>query len=158
MGERMVRAQLPGDMDAIMHIWFDSNVDAHGFIPREYWESHLSEVREAILGAEVFVFEGHGRILGFVGLIDDCVAGLFVGRGSRGQGVGSQLIEHAKGLHDSLRLEVYRENGSALRFYQRHGFAIEGEQLDPSSGREEFLMRWPGKTDPQLPKASGKEN
>jgi ribosomal protein S18 acetylase RimI-like enzyme len=57
--------------------------------------------------------------------------GMGVHRDFRGQGIGTQLLAQAmqksreKGL-ERIELEVYGSNESAIRFYERAGFVVEG--------------------------------
>jgi len=46
-----------------MKIWFDTNISTHAFIPVSYWEKKFQEVKEAILDAEVYVYEKGDRLL-----------------------------------------------------------------------------------------------
>ncbi len=61
-----------------MKLWLSGNVDAHPFIPKEYWESNYSMVEEQILQAEVFLCEADGKIQGFIGIVGNYIAGIFV--------------------------------------------------------------------------------
>ena len=57
--------------------------------------------------------------------------GMGVHQDFRGQGIGTQLLAQAmeksreKGL-ERIELEVYGSNESAIRFYERAGFVVEG--------------------------------
>lgn len=48
------------DIDAVMHIWLSSNLEAHSFIPAEYWRKNTAAVRAMIPDAEVTVCEENG--------------------------------------------------------------------------------------------------
>lgn len=63
----------------------------------------------------------------------------------RGRGVGEQmlsLVEHIARARGAckLTLEVLSGNQSALRLYERVGFAAY--QLDPEMGQAQFLQKW----------------
>ena len=94
--------------------------------------------------AEVWVFETEARaeISGFIGLLGDYIAGIFVRRGARSGGVGRQLLDHVKTSRGQLRLQVYRKNLRAAAFYQREGFRVLEEGVDPETGEAELLMEW----------------
>ena len=49
----MIRKLCLEDMEQVIELWIHGNLDAHSFIPRNYWESHAAEVREQLLCAEV---------------------------------------------------------------------------------------------------------
>ncbi|MGN1022874.1 MAG: GNAT family N-acetyltransferase [Lachnospiraceae bacterium] len=139
----MVRDARPQDLDAVCAIWLSGNLEAHAFVDPEYWLSHARKVREAIAQAEVLVYEGKtGQILGFLGLVEDGIEGLFVLGSCRGQGIGKALLDAAKRRRRRLTLSAYEKNKGALRFYRREGFVQELVQTDPGTGEREIRMRW----------------
>ncbi len=131
------------DLECVMRIWLEANKEAHFFIPADYWQENYETVQKLLPQAEVYVYEnGSGRIEGFIGLADCCVAGIFVDKAARSAGIGKRLLEHAKGLRPELTLHVYRENERAVRFYLREGFRTQETLTDSDTGAVEFLMRW----------------
>ena len=69
----------------------DTNIKAHNFIPAEYWKSNFRSVKEALLLAEVYVYEYDTEIQGFIGLNDEYVEGIFVSGKMQSQGIGKIL-------------------------------------------------------------------
>ena len=138
----MIRALHASDMDRVVSIWLDANLQAHSFIPSEYWKNNLEYVREALQLAEVHVYEDAQAVQGFIGLNGDHVEGLFVAAGMQSHGIGKQLMDHVKRRRDALTLEAYRKNVDAVRFYQREGFTLQNEDLDESTGEMEYSMQW----------------
>lgn len=140
----MIRSLRALDLAAVMRIWFDANAKAHDFVPEEYWQSHYQEVKELLPQAEVYVYEDAGsrEILGFIGLTDSYIAGIFVKESARSRGIGKQLLDYGKGLKPELSLSVYQKNSRAVAFYEREQFAVQEESLDESTGEKEFVMRW----------------
>ena len=138
----MIRALRTSDMDRVASIWLETNLQAHSFIPAEYWKSNLEYVREALPLAEVHVYEDAQGVQGFIGLNVDHVEGLFVAAGMQSHGIGKQLMDHVKRRRDALTLEAYRKNVDAMRFYQREGFTLQNEDLDESTGEMEYSMQW----------------
>ena len=106
----MIRMLQPQDTGRVMQLWLEGNLDAHAFVPGNYWCEKVSMVRELLLQAEVYVYEQNGEIQGFVGLQGDMIAGIFVDRLHRSGGIGKQLLNHVKHLHPVLLLSVYRKN------------------------------------------------
>lgn len=137
----MIRQLQKADIEQVMQIWLSGNVDAHPFIPGEYWRSHYAQVQEQILQAEVFVCETDGQIRGFIGITDGYIAGIFVDGNYRSCGIGRQLLESAKQTHDTLVLNVYKKNQRAVLFYLREGFSIVSEGLDEGTGETEYTMQ-----------------
>lgn len=111
----MIRKMKPADLNAIMEIWLSSNLDAHSFVGRQYWQEQLPAVRAAIQGAEVYCYIAtNDTIAGFIGL--------FVVSKYRQQGISSQLLVFVQGYHQQLTLDSYPQNQRAVAFYHRHGF------------------------------------
>jgi ribosomal protein S18 acetylase RimI-like enzyme len=105
----------PADLNAIMEIWLSSNLDAHSFVGRQYWQEQLPAVRAAIQDAEVYCYIAtNDTIAGFIGL--------FVASKYRQQGIGSKLLAFVQGYHQQLTLDAYPQNQRAVAFYHRHGF------------------------------------
>ena len=88
------------------------------------------------------MYEDAQGVQGFIGLDGDHIEGLFVAKEMRSHGIGKQLMDHVKQGRVALTLEAYRKNAGAVRFYQREGFTIQGEDLDVSTGEMEYSMQW----------------
>ena len=144
----MIRPFKPIDIDSVMSIWLSGNIEAHPFVPESYWHENFSLVKEAILKSETHVAEIDNTIVGFIGLQDDFIAGLFIDKRYRSQGIGKQLLERAKQHHDHLSLLVYAENIRAYAFYEREGFVAVQHSLDNETNNYEFLMIWPDAANP----------
>ncbi len=139
----MIRKLLPEDLDRVMTIWLNANKEAHPFIEAAFWEQNAPLVKELLPQAEVWVYEAEGEIAGFIGLMDDYIAGLFVDASRRSGGLGSSLLEHCKQQASSLTLKVYVKNEKAVAFYKRNGFSVAEELANEETGGEmEFLMQW----------------
>lgn len=140
----MIRKLAERDIDEIMEIWLEGNIQAHYFIPQDYWKSCESAVRELLPQAEVYVYEDKdsGRISGFIGLNGEHIEGIFVRGTERSSGIGGRLIGYVKECRNSLSLNVYRKNGRAYKFYLREGFTVKAELTDGNTGEEELLLEW----------------
>lgn len=139
----MIRKFRNEDLEQIMQLWLQSNIQAHSFIEKTYWKSHYNEVRKMLPEAEIYVFDSGEGILGFLGLQEDYIAGIFVEENSRGRGIGKHLLHCAKQNRDSLSLHVFTKNERAVRFYEKEGFKITGEQSDEETGEREYVMELP---------------
>ena len=138
----MIRKFKEFDLDKVMSIWLDSNVKAHSFIPKAYWESNYDFVKSVIPEAEVYVYEEDDNVCGFIGLDDNYIAGLFVEETYRSNGIGKQLLNYVKAIKSELRVKVYKKNERAIAFYKREQFAIETETIDENTNESEYVMRW----------------
>ena len=52
-------------------IWLKTNLEAHDFIPGQYWTSNYEAVKKMLPQAEVYVYEDNKIIQGFVGVRDE---------------------------------------------------------------------------------------
>lgn len=138
----MIRPMTPDDLDAVAALWLTCNLDAHAFIAPSYWHTHLPAVREQLAQAEIYVCVHDGQLVGFAGLQDTLLAGLFVAPAQRSRGWGAQLLHQTQAVRDRLTLYVYARNVRALRFYQREGFSITRSSIDPDTGQTEYQMDW----------------
>ncbi len=90
----------------------------------------------------MYIFEKAGEIQGFIGMMDDYIAGIFVKCEARSRGVGKELLDYVKERKPHLTLSVYQKNEKAFRFYQRENFVIEAEAVDENTGEKEYKMVW----------------
>ena len=139
----MIRLAERQDLDRIMEIWLEGNLQAHNFVDPDYWTGCLQEVREAIAQADVWVWDENDRVEAFAGMVEHYLAGLFVSGAQRGKGIGGLLLEHIKEQRFPLTLHVYSRNAGAVQFYERHGFGIVSEYIDPETGQPEREMIFP---------------
>jgi putative acetyltransferase len=131
----------PADIDIAAAIWLESSIQAHSFIPVDYWKSKVDEIKNVWLpSSETWVLKSGNRVIGFYSLVDNRLAALFLLPAEQGKGYGRMLIEHAKTQRDCLELLVYEKNHHSIRFYQKSGFRMKRCQLDLNTGEEEILM------------------
>lgn len=139
----MIRTFQPEDLTELMHIWLNANLQAHDFIPADYWKSHFEQVRQLLPDAELYVYEEFpASPCGFIGMSGDYIAGIFVKETARSKGIGKQLLDHAKSLRQRLTLHVYRKNEGAVHFYLRERFLIQSQVRENSTGETEYTMSW----------------
>ena len=138
----MIRAFKESDLSEVMQIWFDANVKAHNFIPKKYWLDNYAKVKKVLPKAEVYVYEINNNIYGFIGLINDYIAGIFVCNQKRSIGIGKQLLDYVKEIKQQLKLNVYQKNTKAVNFYQRENFKIQNSSTDTDTGEKEYTMIW----------------
>lgn len=129
-------------LDSLLAIWLEGNLQAHSFIPKNYWLDNQVAVREGLAQARIFVKETDGKAVGFLGLVEEAIAGLFVKEQFQKQGIGEALIQRVKDEKKILTLTVYENNQGALLFYERQGFRRVRSQIDPETQQREWLMRW----------------
>lgn len=137
----IIRDFQPNDLDQVMEIWLEGNLNAHPFVDRKYWINNFEMIRDALQQSEIIVIEDKSQIIGFVGMQNTYLAGIFVKNKFCRHGVGSKLLNAIKRKYDSFTLEVYAENQAAVSFYNKQGLKIVRKQSD-EMGNKEYLMQW----------------
>ncbi|QEA58314.1 GNAT family N-acetyltransferase [Leuconostoc mesenteroides] len=130
------------DLEQLAQIWLNGNLQAHSFIPAQYWKNQFVNIKKMLPEANVFVYRNNETIVGFLGELDGYIAGLFVDMNYRNQGVGSQLINYLKQINDKLTLSVYVDNINAVNFYENKDFIIDSVGMDTETDSKEYHMIW----------------
>jgi putative acetyltransferase len=142
-----LRPYTAADEEAAIELWRRTwqlhypQIDFTARLPwwRVRWRSELVPL------ATIRIAESADRLLGFVTVdrktryIDQIV----VAPEAWGSDVAGALIAEAKRLSPSgLDLTVNADNARAIRFYEKHGFAVTGEDANPISGAPVRNMSW----------------
>lgn len=130
------------NINEVMEIWLNSNLEVHSFIDEQYWKDNYDYVKEIITNADLYVYIENKVVIGFIGMIDIHIEGIFVDKEYRNVGIGKLLLDKAKELNDNLFLNVYKKNRMALDFYKNNGFDVIEEKLEEDFGEVEYLMKW----------------
>ena len=138
----MIRRMRISELDEIGDIWLQSNLEAHNFIDKNYWLDNLIPVKEQFKKADIFVYTENEKVLGFVGLQDNYIAGIFVKSEFRSHSIGRQLLDYLKNNYSNLSLDVYDKNSRAVKFYQTNDFGIVSTDIDRDSNEKEYRMSW----------------
>ena len=106
---------------------------------RERWRNEL------VPNANITLAERAGTVAGFV-TIDPRTSYLdqiVVAPEAWGEKIAEALLAEAKRIcPEKIELHVNTDNARAIRFYEKHGFAVTGESRNPLSGRPVLAMRW----------------
>ncbi|MDF8375790.1 GNAT family N-acetyltransferase [Weissella paramesenteroides] len=130
------------DLEQLAQIWLNGNLQAHSFIPAQYWENQFVNIKKMLPEANIFVYRNNETIIGFLGELDGYIAGLFVDMNYRNQGVGSRLINYLKQINDKLTLSVYVDNINAVNFYENKDFIIDSVGMNTETESKEYHMIW----------------
>jgi putative acetyltransferase len=134
------------DEDAAIELWLRTwqlaypSIDFVARVPwwRERWRTEL------VANADIIVAEQATAQIGFVtidgqGYLDQLV----VSPDHWGSPLATALVDEAKRLSPTgVTLKVNADNHRAIRFYERNGFAHDGEDVNPASKLLIFKMRW----------------
>ncbi|RXT02297.1 N-acetyltransferase [Ammoniphilus sp. CFH 90114] len=140
----MIRPMRAEDMNTVVDIWYRGSIQAHDFIEREYWEAGKKDMLEQYLPMSMtYILEDENRnVTGFVSMVDQYLAALFVDVSQQKKGYGKQILAFIKEKYDAVQLKVYQKNSNAVEFYRKNGFNIREELIDEATSQEEFLMTW----------------
>ncbi|MDV7141621.1 GNAT family N-acetyltransferase [Tropicimonas sp. TH_r6] len=130
-----IRRYRAEDNAALTEIWHRASAISHGFLGAQTLLAHRQLVSEIYLPrAETWVAWLDGDPVGFLGLLDDFIGGLFIAPERQGQGIGQALLCHGLTLKGRLCLDVYAANEGAVRFYLRMGFVETARRKQDKEG------------------------
>lgn len=148
--ELLLRPATAEDLPAVADLYLHVRESAVPSMPPQV---HTVEEVHAYVGGwdldrrDVWLAERSGTPVGFLVVDDGWLDSLYVAPEAAGQGVGTALLDVAKGLHPGgFCLWVFESNEGARRFYARHGL-VELEHTDGSGNEErspDVRMAWPG--------------
>lgn len=92
--------------------------------------------------SEVYLAEETGNVCGFIALVENKIAAIFVSPKHQRKGIGKRLISFAKKIKTQLELNVYQDNKNSVKFYELNDFKILKETVDDEIKAKEFVMFW----------------
>lgn len=137
----MIHKMKDAELEKVSQIWLDSNLEAHDFIDKNFWLDNYPVVKKQFKTAEIYV-DAEQEVRGFVGLQENYIAGIFVDKKYRNQGIGKRLLDFLKKNHQQLSLDVYDKNILAKQFYERNGFEVSIHSVEEETGEKESRLVW----------------
>ena len=142
-----VRPYTAADEDNAIELWRRTWQEAYPDIDFEkrvvWWRERW--LQELVPNAKILVAEMDGVLEGFVtvdpknGYLDQ----IAVAPEFWGSNVAGLLLDAGKRISPArLDLLVNRDNARAISFYEKHGFVMAGDDVNPVSGKPVFRMRW----------------
>jgi putative acetyltransferase len=142
----ILRPYTANDEEAAITLWLRTWQLAYPTIDfntrLDWWRARWRN--ELVPQVKIVVAENGGAMTGFVTVdprtlyLDQIV----VAPEAWGTNTGETLIADAKRLSPrGLDLQVNQDNARAIKFYEKHGFAIAGEDKN-ASGRLTYWMTW----------------
>ena len=131
------------DIPEVVDIWYEASIQAHSFISTDYWEANKTLMKSKYIPmSETYLATNGQAILGFVALMDEYLAAIFVRPKSQEKGIGGFLLDYVKNIRRNLQLKVYCKNKKSIEFYKNRGFSVISESKDEKTGENEFVMEW----------------
>jgi len=123
--------------DMLTELWERSVRASHNFLTDDDIAQLRPAVRnDALPALDLWVaFDEGENAIGFMGLAGNAVEALFIDPAWFGRGVGRQMLDHARGLHGPLTVEVNEQNPKACGFYAAYGFQKTGRSPTDAAGR-----------------------
>lgn len=139
----MIRRYREKDLAAVLAVWYEASLVAHGFLTAEFLQEERTKVRDVFLPqSETWVYELDGAVVGFLSLMGHEVGGLFIRPSAQRQGIGKALMDKAASLHPVLELDVFEKNGVGRPFYTQYGFTQVSKQQDATTGEMLLHLRY----------------
>ncbi|MGE3147376.1 MAG: GNAT family N-acetyltransferase [Pseudorhodoplanes sp.] len=142
-----LRPYCASDEDAAIALWQRTWQEAYPQIAfakrvewwRGRWRNDLVPVADIVLAQEGTALVGFVTIERRRGYLDQ----LAVAPEAWGTGVGRLLLDEAKRRSPAgIVLHVNKDNARAIRLYDKAGFGIAGEDINPHSGAPVYRMAW----------------
>ena len=138
----MIRKYEDEDMDAVVSSWRVATELAHPFLIKDFLDSEAIALREIYLPAtETWVTEVDGKVVGFIALMGNEIAALFLVPSFHGRGLGNAMVDKAVKEKGALRVEVFEQNPIGRRFYDAYGFQKTGEYVFERTGDTVLQMQ-----------------
>ena len=138
----MIRKHQETDLEPILDVWHQASSLAHPFLDEAFVEKATKAMREMYIpNSETWVYEEEGKIIGFISMMGNEIAGLFVLPNHQSKGIGKQMVDFISDLHEELEVEVFRKNKIGRAFYDKYGFKIIKQFTHEDSGQEVLRMK-----------------
>lgn len=138
----LIRPYENEDRDLLLDIWLAASRIGHSFLGEDDLSAQKRLVRDIYLPkAENWIAVKNRTPLGFIGLLENFIGGLFVAPEACRRGVGTALVDHALGIKGTLEVEVYAANPVAVSFYRSRGFVETARRAHDDEGRPLELIR-----------------
>lgn len=138
-----IRKLASKDIEIVVELWYKTSIIAHNFISNDYWKKNKEAMASEYLpNSETYLAIENGAIVGFVAMVEDFLAAIFVDNKMQGKGVGKSLLNFIKDKRAVIHLKVYEKNKKSVDFYKSQRFVIKSANKEDETDENEFLMEW----------------
>jgi len=143
------------DLTGIMSSWENASKLAHPFLTEKFLDAERYNIPNVYLpNTDTWVADFNGVVIGFIALMGNEVAAIFVEPEHHGTGVGLSLMNKAQKIHGDLEVEVFNENSIGLKFYSSYGFSLLTEKIHALTGHKILRLKF---TDSKQDVQAGRE-
>lgn len=136
-----IRPARAADGARLLDIWRRAVDATHDFLDAADRAAIDAEVADFLpRSAAWLATDADDQAVGFMLIDGTHMDALFIDPDWHGQGVGRSLVAHGLELHPAMTTDVNEQNGGALRFYERMGFARTGRSDRDGQGRPYPLL------------------
>ncbi len=119
-------------LSSLVEIWLETNKKTHHYI---IFQSNIGNLIYTFLNEK-------NEIVGFLGIQNDYIAGIFIKEEYQRKGIGKSLLDQSKKDFNELTLTVYEKNQQAIAFYLSQNFNQIDQQVDVLNKENEIIMKW----------------
>lgn len=131
------------DIPKVVELWYETSIEAHDFISPDYWKANMEAMATVYLpNSETYLAVEGESIVGFITMVDNYLAAIFVQVSMLECGIGTKLLDFIKDKREKIQLAVYKKNFKSINFYKKHDFKTLSENLDKNTNEIELLMEW----------------
>lgn len=113
-------------IEQLLKVWESSVKATHLFLSTDEISNIKQYVPQALHSVPVLVVakNENGNPVGFMGIVGKMLEMLFISNESRGQGIGTQLLQYGIDIYSVNELAVNEQNPLAKGFYEHMGFEV----------------------------------
>lgn len=131
----MIREYNEKDIQTVFNIWYEASADAHPFLNSAFVEKAKKDMYEIYIpNSKTWVFEEDGEIVGFIGMMESEIGGLFVSPQHQSKGIGTKLVNFISNKFNELEVEAFKKNKIGRAFYDKYGFKLINEYVHEETG------------------------
>ena len=131
------------DIGTVVEPWYTTSLTAHDFISADYWKKNKEKMAIHYLpNSETYLALLNDKIVGFIAMVENYLAAIFVNKNNQGKGIGKLLLEFIQNKRTMIQLRVYEKNTKAVDFYKSQGFVIISKNNDEATGEIELFLEW----------------
>lgn len=120
----LIRKYKNTDLDDVLCCWESAFRLAHSFMEETFIAKVRADIPAIYLpNTETWVCEQEGSVIGFISMMGNEIAALFVDPKTHGCGIGRALVDKACIMREGkITVEVFELNTIGRRFYTAYGF------------------------------------
>lgn len=132
-----IRPYQDSDLNELLSSWENATKLAHPFLTKSFLDKEKHNIPNLYLpNADTWVHVDDSHVVGFITLMGNEVAALFVDPDYHGRGMGKALMDKARSLHATLEVDVFKNNSIGRHFYEHYGFKLQSEKTHEDTGNQ----------------------